>query len=65
MFKMLATKYRRIRGLVWFDQVDRGIDWPLETAPGGDECLRPRRPPLVLQGQWLRGRPASPVPPPR
>jgi hypothetical protein len=33
MFKMLATKYRRIRGLIWFDRVDRGISWPLETSP--------------------------------
>jgi hypothetical protein len=32
MFKMLAVKYRRIRGLVWFEQVDRGIDWPLATS---------------------------------
>ena len=33
MFKALATKFRRIRGLVWFDQVDRGVQWPLESSP--------------------------------
>jgi hypothetical protein len=33
MFKQLRTKYRRVRGLIWFEQVDRGIQWPLETAP--------------------------------
>ena len=33
MFKLLATKYRRIRGLIWFDRVDRGIGWPLENSP--------------------------------
>lgn len=33
MFEMLETKYRRIRALIWFDQIDRGIDWPLETSP--------------------------------
>ena len=33
MFKQLRTKYRRIRGLIWFEQVDRGVQWPLETAP--------------------------------
>jgi hypothetical protein len=33
MFKVLRTKYRRIRGLIWFEQVDRGVQWPLETAP--------------------------------
>jgi hypothetical protein len=29
----LPTRYPRIRGLVWFDSVDRGIDWPIETSP--------------------------------
>ncbi len=33
MFEMLETKYRRIRALIWFDQIDRAIDWPLETSP--------------------------------
>ena len=33
MFKVLRTKYKRIRGLIWFEQIDRGVQWPLETAP--------------------------------
>jgi mannan endo-1,4-beta-mannosidase len=33
MFKVLRTSYPRIRGLIWFEQVDRGVQWPLETAP--------------------------------
>jgi hypothetical protein len=32
MFRQLATKYRKVRGLVWYDQVDRGINWPLESS---------------------------------
>jgi hypothetical protein len=32
MFRQLATRYRKVRGLVWYDQVDRGIDWPLESS---------------------------------
>jgi hypothetical protein len=32
MFKQMRTRFRRIRALVWFNQVDRGIDWPLETS---------------------------------
>jgi hypothetical protein len=39
MFKMLATRYRRIRGLIWFDQVDRGISWPLETSPAATRAF--------------------------
>jgi hypothetical protein len=33
MFTQLARRYRRVRGLVWYDQVDRGIDWLLESSP--------------------------------
>jgi hypothetical protein len=29
----LPVEYPQIRGLVWFDGVDRGIDWPIETSP--------------------------------
>ncbi|HEX5713242.1 MAG TPA: glycosyl hydrolase [Solirubrobacterales bacterium] len=33
MFTHLRTKYRRIRGMLWFNQIDRGVQWPIETAP--------------------------------
>jgi hypothetical protein len=33
MFRQLASRYRRIRGLIWFEQIDRGVDWPLESSP--------------------------------
>jgi mannan endo-1,4-beta-mannosidase len=33
MFEKLPRKYPRIRALVYFNTVDRGIDWPLETSP--------------------------------
>ncbi len=39
MFKALATRYRRIRGLIWMDQVDRGISWPLESSPAATRAF--------------------------
>jgi mannan endo-1,4-beta-mannosidase len=33
MFRDLATRFRRVRGLVWYEQIDRGINWPLESSP--------------------------------
>lgn len=33
MFRLLPARYPRIRGLIWFNQIDRGVDWPLESAP--------------------------------
>jgi hypothetical protein len=32
MFAKLPRKYPRIRALIWFDTVDRGVDWPIETS---------------------------------
>jgi Glycosyl hydrolase family 26 len=32
MFKDLRTRYRRIRGIIWFDKIDRGVQWPIETS---------------------------------
>jgi hypothetical protein len=33
MFENLPRKYPRVRALIYFNTVDRGIDWPLETSP--------------------------------
>jgi hypothetical protein len=32
LFAKLPRKYPRIRGLIYFDTIDRGVDWPLETS---------------------------------
>jgi Glycosyl hydrolase family 26 len=33
MFETLPRKYPRVRALIYFNTVDRGVDWPLETSP--------------------------------
>ena len=33
MFQQLPQKYPRVRAMVYFDTVDRGVDWPIETSP--------------------------------
>ena len=32
MFEQLPRRYPRIRALIYFNTVDRGVDWPLETS---------------------------------
>lgn len=32
MFDALATRYPKVRGLLWFDTVDQGMDWPIESS---------------------------------
>jgi len=33
MFAQLPSRYPRVRALVYFDTVDRTVDWPLESSP--------------------------------
>jgi mannan endo-1,4-beta-mannosidase len=33
LFERLPRQYPRVRALIYFNTVDRGIDWPLETSP--------------------------------
>jgi mannan endo-1,4-beta-mannosidase len=39
MFRQIAAKYRQVRGLIWFDEVDRGVQWPIETAPAAGRAF--------------------------
>ncbi|HET8813779.1 MAG TPA: glycosyl hydrolase [Solirubrobacterales bacterium] len=39
MFAALRHGFPKVRGLVWFDKVDREVDWPLETSPAAAEAF--------------------------
>ncbi len=65
MFKMLRTDYRRIRGLIWFDQVDRGIDWPLETSPAATRAFAKGIRHSAYQTNVFAGAIGGPIGPPR
>jgi len=64
MFKMMRTKYRRIRGLIWFNQVDRGIDWPLETSPAATRAFAGGIRNRAYRANAFAGFTARPIPPP-
>ncbi len=32
MLAKIPTSYPKIRGLLWFEQFDDGMDWPIETS---------------------------------
>jgi beta-mannanase len=39
LFEQLPRKYQRVRALVYFDTVDRAIDWPLELSPSATKAF--------------------------
>jgi hypothetical protein len=64
MFGWLPTEYPRIRGLLWFDKSDNGMDWPLESSEAAltafaDGIRDPR-----YVGNAFGGISVSPIPPP-
>jgi hypothetical protein len=39
MFASLRRGYPKVRGLVWFDKVDNGTNWPIETSPAASAAF--------------------------
>ena len=64
MFTQLRTNFRRVRGLIWFDQVDRGVDWPLETSPAAARAFAKGVRKRSFQGNGAAAVVASPIRPP-
>jgi hypothetical protein len=65
MFEQLRTKYRRIRGLIWFEQIDRGVQWPIESSGAATKAFRQG---IRQPGFKINQYPAfsgSPIMPPR
>ena len=39
MFAALPQDYPKVRGLVWFDKFENGMDWPIETSTSAVEAF--------------------------
>lgn len=65
MFKKIPEKYRRIRALIYFNAIDRGIDWPLESSATAAKAFAKG----IRKGRYLPNRfgelATSPILPPR
>ena len=63
MFERLPHRYPRIRALVYFNAIDRGVDWPLETSTTATAAFAKG----VGRGLYANNRfgdiAASPIPP--
>jgi mannan endo-1,4-beta-mannosidase len=63
MFERLPRNYPRVRALIYFNTVDRGIDWPLETSPPAAKAFAKG----IRKGIYANNRfgelASSPIPP--
>jgi hypothetical protein len=64
MFAALRHGFPKVRGLVWFDKVDREVDWPLETSPAATEAFGRGLDRGYKRNVFSKLR-RSPIPPPR
>jgi hypothetical protein len=39
-FRSLPRRFPRVRAVIWYDQIDRGVDWPIETSRGATRAFR-------------------------
>jgi Glycosyl hydrolase family 26 len=64
MFAALQTEYGNVRGLVWFEKLGNGEDWPLESSASALSAFAAG----VQESRWasntFAGLETSPIPPP-
>ncbi|HET9198142.1 MAG TPA: glycosyl hydrolase [Solirubrobacterales bacterium] len=63
MFEQLPRKYPRVRALIYFNTVDRGIDWPLETSPAAAKAFAKGIRKGIYANNRFAGLAGSPIPP--
>jgi hypothetical protein len=64
MLGKIPTSYPKIRGLLWFDTFDSGMDWPIETSPSAAEAFAAGIQDSAYRGSEYADLAASPIPPP-
>jgi hypothetical protein len=65
MFSALNTRFRRVRGLIWFDQVQQGVSWPLESSPLVTQAFASGLRQPSFRENLYGSLATTPIPPPR
>jgi hypothetical protein len=64
MLTRLPTEYPKIRGLLWFETVDDGMDWPIETSSAATAAFASGIKDPVYKTNAYADLAPSPIPPP-
>jgi hypothetical protein len=60
----IPTEYPMVRGLLWFDKFDDGMDWPIETSSSATEAFANGIENSAYLTNSYENLSASPIPPP-
>jgi hypothetical protein len=63
MLDSLPRNYPKVRGFIWLDAFDRGIDWPIETSPKATAAFAKGIARSVYQPNHYAELNVSPIPP--
>jgi hypothetical protein len=64
MFEALAMRYPQIRGLIWFENLGNGMDWPLESSESAVDAFAAGISASRFLGNVFGGISTSPIPAP-
>jgi hypothetical protein len=60
----IPSEYPQVRGVLWFDKFDDGMDWPIETSGSATEAFANGIENSAYRTNSYAGLNASPIPPP-
>jgi hypothetical protein len=62
--RRIRNRYRKVRGVIWFDQEERNTHWPIESSAGAIEAFRQGIADPAFQPNAYAGLAESPIQPP-
>jgi hypothetical protein len=62
--KLVRTRFRAIRGLIWFEEDDRTMRWPIESSPSAQEAFAKAIQNPIYRPNEFSEIETSPIPPP-
>jgi len=60
----IPSEYPQVRGVLWFDKFDDGMDWPIETSSDSADAFASGIQNPAYRGNSYEDLSASPIPPP-
>jgi hypothetical protein len=63
-FKTIPAKYRKVRAVIWFDEKDQGMHWPIESSRSATNAFAKAISPPVYRANTFSELPPGPVQPP-
>jgi hypothetical protein len=65
LLRIVPSRYRKVRGLIWYDEADQGMHWPIEDSPSATKAFAKGIAHSVYRPNDFSELPPGPIQPPR